>query len=158
MMELVQINADALNSLVSGLVGALVPVLGFLGWIVSRRAQRVTERTAAHAQDEAAFTKWKDLGIQFESWWKQERDARIALDEKHEELKKAVEVNETKHATTRIEFLELRQAFGRLERRLDAALNYIRALLAWAGTVSHTTPHPAVPSDIAHLIDSRKTP
>lgn len=121
-------------------------LLGLLMWQTTHRSQRATERNQAHEQDDKAIAQIKDIAVFSSQHW-QEALARIASVEKERGSDRR-ELDEMHHAVD-----ALRIKVQRLEGRLIRAVEYIRDLLAWARAVSASTPHPAVPEDIADLID-----
>jgi septal ring factor EnvC (AmiA/AmiB activator) len=130
------------------LAGLSVPILGILGWKVTHRAQKSTERDQARQLDHAAITQITSVAKMLQV----ERDhTDQKLNATNERLDKTAD--ELRQARNEIDILTLN--FRRLEGRLVAAIDYIRRLLAWAGSVAHPVPHPTIPDDIADLINTR---
>lgn len=140
---------DQINLVVGAVSGLSVAGVPWAVWAVSRRSQRATERNQAHEQDDKAIAQIKDIAVFSSQHW-QEALARIAAVEK-ERAQDRRELDEMNQSVD-----TLRAKVVRLEGRLIRAVNYIRDLLAWAAAVSASTPHPAVPDDIADLIDTDK--
>lgn len=140
-------------------VGTLGTIgLGMLTWKVTHRTQQATERNQAHEQDDRLLASYKGGVETFERLWNTERAEREKLQQRVdsyrvEQLQMGDEHEQTKH-----ELRDLQSEVERLKGRLIAALNYIREMLAWAASVQHSIPHPAVPDTIAHLIDTRDQP
>lgn len=142
------IPPDWIDTITGAAVGIGTLILGLLGWKVTHRTQKATERDQARQLDHAAFNQMTSVTAIVQA----ERDrtdqklgeTNARLDETSKELRQA-----------RNELDMLTLQFRRLEGRLVAAIDYIRRLLAWAGAVTHPEPHPSIPDDIADLINTR---
>lgn len=139
-------NEDWVNTVLGALGGLSAVGLPWGAWWVSTRAQRATERNHKHDKDDKAIAQIKDIAVFSSQHWQEALD-RIAVVER-ERAQDRREIDEMSHAVD-----TLRAKVVRLEGRLIRAVEYIRDLLAWARAVSASTPHPAVPDDIADLID-----
>ena len=132
--------------------------LGLLAWRVSHRTQQATERNLAHEQDEAAFARMKSLVDFFDGKWQESNRRLESLETERTENRRKAEEDRRELDEMHRAVDTLRAKITRLEGRLIRAVNYIRDLLAWASVVSAATPHPAVPDDIADLIDTSDRP
>jgi hypothetical protein len=137
---------------ISAISGAVVGIgtlaLGFLGWKVTHRTQKASERDQARVLDHAAFDQMTSVTAMVQA----ERDR---TDQKLGETNERLGRTEAELRQARNEIDVLTLNFRRLEGRLVAAIDYIRRLLAWAGHVVHPEPHPSIPDDIADLINTR---
>lgn len=127
--------------------------LGLLGWRVSHRTQKATERNIAHEADDATFGRMKSLVDFFEPKWREAIVRIESLEEERSANRRQAEQDRRERDELAAAVETLRNKVQRLEGRLIRAVEYIRDLLAWARAVSASTPHPAVPDDIADLID-----
>lgn len=127
---------------IAPLVASAVTAAGLiLTWLVQRRAARTQEKQADIEESSSLVTQWQ-------AWAEEQKQARIETEQKVATLDKRVQ-------DARREVEDLRMQFRRLEGRLMAAVEYIKRLLSWAGEVNHPRPHPAVPDDIADLINTK---
>lgn len=142
----------------AGTAGTIL--IGILGWRVSHRTQKATERNMAHEQDDATFARVKSIVEILQS----ERDR---IDAKHERAVERIErlederkAEQIERAADRRELDEmhrsvetLRGKVQRLEGRLIKAVNYIRDLLGLLA--AQGIAHPPIPDEIAHLFDTK---
>ena len=149
-------NEDILGYVITALSTLGTIGLGWLGWRVSHRTQKATERNQEHEADDAAFARMKSLVEFFDGKWQEANGRLESLEQERTENRRAAEQDRRERDELHHAVDTLRGKVVRLEGRLIRAVNYIRDLLAWASVVSAATPHPAVPQDIADLIDRDK--
>lgn len=132
--------------------GYALTVLGTLGTVgvgagtvaAARRTVKATEKRDAHARDDAMIARYR------EGW--------TFSDARAEKLEQRVDEYRKEQEKLREDVDALRTEVGSLRRWMDRLVAYILDLLDWAGRVSHPTPHPPIPDDIAHLIDTQDKP
>lgn len=124
-----------LSNLITALIAAGATGLGaFLLYKTQRRAVATQERQQSADHELGLTDKWKE-------WAEEQVEARRETEKSVKELKLEVE--------------DLRFQFRRLEGRLMIAIEYLRRMLQWAAEVTHPTPHPPIPDDIADLINTK---
>jgi septal ring factor EnvC (AmiA/AmiB activator) len=131
-----------IGTLITALVASTVTAGGIIAtYLVQRRAARTQERQAQVEESSSLVTQWQQ-------WADEQSKARKETEAEVKELR-----GDVREARREVE--DLRHQFRRLEGRLMAAIEYIRRMLAWAAEVTHATPHPALPDDIADLINTK---
>lgn len=134
-----------IGTVITALVASVVTAGGIIAtFLVQRRAARTQERQAKTDRDSSLVTQWQ-------SWAEEQVAAR-------KETESKVTALDDKVRAARHEVEDLRMQFRRLEGRLMAAIEFIKRMLAWAADVEHPVPPPALPDDIADLINTRDKP
>lgn len=135
------------TTLITGLVASGVTFAGF--WFTRNASKRATATQEKQARDSNALA----LNDKWQAWAEKQEQRVEKLEQEREKVLKAREQDQRELSEMHQAIDTLRIKVQRLEGRLIRAVEYIRDLLAWARAVSASTPHPAVPDDIADLID-----
>lgn len=135
----------------AGTAGTIL--IGVLGWRVSHRTQKATERNQAHEQDDRTFARMKDLVDLFDRKFTDASQRLTTLEQEREteRQERAADRRELDEMHRSVE--TLRGKVSRLEGRLIKAVNYIRDLLSLLGMQGIA--HPPIPDEIAHLFDTK---